>query len=248
MSRPVSGAVMNLTRRMKSSSGVGWSGTPWSGHAVNWNCFTSRRSLLPSCTPPASSSSAKPRLHDTTCCQTGCRTSLITRCIVYTNIQRVVKPVWQPVWQPVGCLFTLYSRLSNRLYNRLYRVNGVQHSPWSPSEHIGLSIPRADAATFRGSMRQKQQRWRGKPQSSVTISLRNDLFCVVWDVDLKTLTQFTQLMYSTGLPLGQSHTRTTVYGPFSGTTLVSRCQKKSSSGLYGARGDIRRKQTHRPSG
>jgi len=49
MSRPASGAVMNLTRRMKSSRGVGWSGTPWSGQAVNWNCFTSRRSALPSC-------------------------------------------------------------------------------------------------------------------------------------------------------------------------------------------------------
>jgi len=31
----------------------------------------------------------KPRLHDTTCCQT----SLTTGCIVYTNIQPVVKPV-----------------------------------------------------------------------------------------------------------------------------------------------------------
>ena len=58
----------------------------------------------------------KPRLHDTTCCQTGCQAGLIdnrvnvcihdttgcqtgltTGCIVYTNIQPVVKPVWQPV-------------------------------------------------------------------------------------------------------------------------------------------------------
>jgi len=38
----------------------------------------------------------KPRLHDTTCCQTGCQTDLTTGCIVYTNIQPVVKPVWQP--------------------------------------------------------------------------------------------------------------------------------------------------------
>jgi len=53
----------------------------------------------------------KPRLHDTTCCQTGCQN---------TDIQPVVKPVSQPV----GCLFTRYSRLWNGLY-RLYRVNGV---------------------------------------------------------------------------------------------------------------------------
>ena len=33
---------------------------------------------------------------------------------------------------------------------------------------------------------------------------------------------------------------TTVYGPFSQTTLVSRCQKKASSGLYGAREDNKR--------
>jgi len=55
----------------------------------------------------------KPRLHDTTCCQTG----LITGCIVYTKhstrlttgltkrlylcIQPVVKPALQPDWQPV---------------------------------------------------------------------------------------------------------------------------------------------------
>ena len=42
-------------------------------------------------------STVKPRLHDTTCCQTGCQTDLTTGCIVYTNIQPIVKPVWQPV-------------------------------------------------------------------------------------------------------------------------------------------------------
>jgi len=34
----------------------------------------------------------KPRLHDTTCCQTGCQTGLTTDCVVYTNIQPVVQP------------------------------------------------------------------------------------------------------------------------------------------------------------
>jgi len=37
------------------------------------------------------------------------------------------------------------------------------------------------------------------------------------------------------------------YGPFSGTTWVSHCQKKSS-GLYGARGDIRGRHTDNPAG
>jgi len=54
----------------------------------------------------------KPRLHDTTCCQTGLITAWTTGCIVYTNIQPVVKPVVQPAVQ-------LYSRLENRLH----RVN-----------------------------------------------------------------------------------------------------------------------------
>jgi len=43
----------------------------------------------------------KPRLHDTTCCQTG----FTTGCIVYTNIQPVVKPA------------------DNRFHNLLYRVH-----------------------------------------------------------------------------------------------------------------------------
>ena len=36
------------------------------------------------------------------------------------------------------------------------------------------------------------------------------------------------------------------YGPFSGTARVSRCQKKSSSGLYGAREDNRGRHTDNP--
>jgi len=97
--------------------------------------------------------SVKPRLHNTTgCqtrCQTRCQTGLTNCCIVYTagcqsgctirfdnrlneqccSFNTVVKPVVKPVWQPVECLFTRYSWWSNRLYNRLdnrlYRVNGV---------------------------------------------------------------------------------------------------------------------------
>ena len=58
----------------------------------------------------------------------------------------------------------------------------------------------------------------------------------------------------TGDPHG-THTRMHVnthtqpfYGPFSGTTRVSRCQKKSSSELYRAREDIRGRQTDNPAG
>jgi len=51
----------------------------------------------------------KPRLHDTTGCQSG----LTTGCIVQTNIQ----PVVNPVVKPVECLYTRYSRLSNWLSN-----------------------------------------------------------------------------------------------------------------------------------
>ena len=49
----------------------------------------------------------KPRLHDTTCCQKGCRNGSTTGCIVYrySNIQPVIKTVWQPVWQTaVSCI------------------------------------------------------------------------------------------------------------------------------------------------
>ena len=35
----------------------------------------------------------KPRLHDTTGCQTGCTTGMTTGCIVYTNIYPVLKRV-----------------------------------------------------------------------------------------------------------------------------------------------------------
>ena len=48
-------------------------------------------------------------------------------------------------------------------------------------------------------------------------------------------------------PQGYATTTTQLfYGPFSGTTRVSRCQKRTS-GLYDAREDQQR-QTHRPSG
>jgi len=44
----------------------------------------------------------------------------------------------------------------------------------------------------------------------------------------------------------QSHT--SVLWPFSGTTRVRQCQKKSSSGVHGARGDIRGRHTDNPAG
>ena len=77
----------------------------------------------------------KPRLHDTTCCQTSCQTGLttclITGCIVYTNIQPVVQPALTTGWTNSGCSFNTVvkpcfsNRLYNRIDNRLYLVDGV---------------------------------------------------------------------------------------------------------------------------
>jgi len=46
---PASGGLQALTRRRKARIGVGYSGTPWSGQAMNWNCRSSRFSLEPFC-------------------------------------------------------------------------------------------------------------------------------------------------------------------------------------------------------
>lgn len=37
MMGPASGGLQVFTLRRKARKGVGYSGTPWSGHAVNWN-------------------------------------------------------------------------------------------------------------------------------------------------------------------------------------------------------------------
>ena len=42
---PASAGLYLLTRLLNASSAVGYSGTPWSGHTVKWNCFTSRSSF-----------------------------------------------------------------------------------------------------------------------------------------------------------------------------------------------------------
>lgn len=44
---PASGGLHDFTRLRKARKGVGCSGTPWSGQAVNWNCLTSLFSLEP---------------------------------------------------------------------------------------------------------------------------------------------------------------------------------------------------------
>lgn len=46
---PASGGLQVFTRLRKARNGVGYSGTPWSGQAVNWNWRTSRFSLEPFC-------------------------------------------------------------------------------------------------------------------------------------------------------------------------------------------------------
>lgn len=47
MMGPASGGLQVFTLRRNARKGVGYSGTPWSGHAVNWNWRTSRFSLEP---------------------------------------------------------------------------------------------------------------------------------------------------------------------------------------------------------
>lgn len=46
---PASVGLQALTLRRKARMGVGYSGTPWSGQAMNCNCLTSRFSLEPFC-------------------------------------------------------------------------------------------------------------------------------------------------------------------------------------------------------
>ena len=44
---PASGVFIEITLLRNWRNGAGCSGTPWSGQAVYWNCFTSRRSVYP---------------------------------------------------------------------------------------------------------------------------------------------------------------------------------------------------------
>ena len=44
---PASGVFIEMTLLRNWRNGAGCSGTPWSGQAVYWNCFTSRRSVYP---------------------------------------------------------------------------------------------------------------------------------------------------------------------------------------------------------
>lgn len=60
---PASGGLQVLTLRRKARKGVGYSGTPWSGHAVNWNCRTSRFSLEPFWGPKGHRQSPQPTTH-----------------------------------------------------------------------------------------------------------------------------------------------------------------------------------------
>ena len=74
----------------------------------------------------------------------------------------------------------------------------------------------------------------------------------LWPKNLHHLTSIISQKPSKKEPwllLNHTHTHTHTqlfYGPFYGTTRVSRCQKRTS-GLYGAKEDQQR-QTHRPSG
>ena len=63
----------------------------------------------------------------------------------------------------------------------------------------------------------------------------------VWQISRRII----QLIF---LTTTQPHTRNHFVALFSGTTWVSRCQKKASSGLYGSRGDIKGTRSNNPAG
>jgi len=79
--------------------------------------------------------------------------------------------------------------------------------------------------------------WRHLHQG-LPLTVRSDWTCTGWRTMNAPHTHPEQYTTTTPQPF---------YGPFSGTIQVSRCQKKASSGLYGAREDNKR-QTHRQSG
>jgi len=64
----------------------------------------------------------KPRLHDTSCCQTGCKTGLTTVWMLVHTIQSVVKPVVKRVWQPaVSCIKPVVIPVLKPLYNSVWQ-------------------------------------------------------------------------------------------------------------------------------
>jgi len=72
----------------------------------------------------------KPRLHDTSCCLTGCQSGLTTGCIVYTNIQPVLKGLTNGcIVYTVGCQTDCTTRFDNQLNEQWLFV---QHS-WTNS-------------------------------------------------------------------------------------------------------------------
>ena len=80
-------------------------------------------------TARVSSLDLKPRLHDTTGCQTRCQTGLTTGCIVYTNIQPVVKAGSTNgcIVYTAGCQTGCTTRFHNRLNEQwLFVQHGCQ--------------------------------------------------------------------------------------------------------------------------
>jgi len=176
-------------------------------------------------------------------------------CSFNTVVKLVAKAVWPPVRQLVGCLFTRYSRLSNPLYNWfdnwLYRVNRVKvmppfrlralaachpcsehnnclyNSDWpvSSSERMLTTVSRPANLTW--------------PCSSLVNSTSSGSIDAFVSSTLSTVRVSTSVSKQvTWLSCRMEHhtTTTTVYSPFSGTTRVSQCQRRTS-GLYDARED-----------
>ena len=77
-------------------------------------------------------------------------------------------------------------------------------------------------------------------------NIKHQISCMITDHWFMTNLQTTNRHLAT---LNGTHTHTQpFYGPFSGTTRVSRSQKKSLSALCGGRGDIRGRHTDNPAG
>jgi len=78
----------------------------------------------------------EPRLHDTTCCQTG------------------VKPIWQPIVSCIQTLNRLSNPLDNRFDKRLYRVysrlsNRLYNTVWQPVERTAVHWKRLSNRVFQ---------------------------------------------------------------------------------------------------
>jgi len=113
----------------------------------------------------------KPRLHDTTGCQTGLYNRFDNR--LYTRYSRLsnrlsngfdsrwmfvytIQPVVKPVWQPVVSCIQTFNRLLNRFDKRLYRVNGALARSTAYSQFNGTSAHYRPFSAINGGWLQNE--------------------------------------------------------------------------------------------